>query len=241
MGNLDRGQDSKIRQGPRSARRSGAARRREAPAPPETPLRAFVHDLASPIAAIRFSAGTLRARRKLTARALADVERIEQAAEVLARTLAELAAPGSEPALFPRRPAPNEPVDLYVLCCELAEVRQRRDGRAVHCRAFGDSRGAWDRAELVAFLTRVLDHVSGHLDARAPLTVSVTGLARHVRIDLHGVRWLSPKARAGHLRALAAAGRSPAGALVTITSSRTPGTIFTVRLPRVADGAPARR
>ena len=128
-------------------------------------------------------------------------------------------------------PQHDEVLDIYEACCALAEERRLRDGRLIYCRAFGDARGSWNREEVVPVLAAMVDGMLSGLEPDARMTIAVTGLGRNVGVDVHGIGWLSRKKRQACLAAPAKIG-GPAGALLTVSSSRATGTIFSLRLPR---------
>lgn len=195
-------------------------------------MRAFLHDLASPLTAIGMSAHALRSSKALAAGSLAHVARIEEAVGAAFRIVASLQQ--APPKRRPRAAAPpdsEERVDLYVLCCDLAKVRRAADGSAIHCRAFGDGRGGWDRERVTRLLAELLDYSTTHLENGGPMTVAVTGMARYVRVDLQGLGWLSPRKRQMGLQRLSRIAGALEGAMVAATVS-SGGSVFTLRLPR---------
>lgn len=195
------------------------------------PLRTFVHDVANPLAAIAFAAGALRASKVLTERELADVRRAEEAAMLVGQMVDRLVA---RPEIFAANgqtsgSSARKTVDLYALCCELA-ARRRNGGATLHCRAHGDPRGRWDRRQLAHIVSRMLDQALGDLDQNGAVTVVVTGMARHVRLDVHGVRPLGPrKLRA--LRNFPATIEDQLGGTLTATITSNV-MVITLRLPR---------
>jgi hypothetical protein len=208
--------------------------RRHLPAAPSSagPKRALLHDLASPLAVIRLSAHTLRANNELGARNLADLHRIEEAAGMISRMIASLDPPRRKNSRPPGTSASNELVDLYAICCELASARRAAGGRTIHCRAFGDPRGGWDRRRIARAVGAVLDYTVTHIGNDAAMTIIVTGMAHYVRVDVHGIGWLSANKRQNCLRRLAHIGSELDGVTVTATFSPNGGSIFTLRLPR---------
>lgn len=209
------------------------SRRRRASRPARgAGTRTFLHDLSSPLAAIRLSAHALRASATLSPRNLADVQRIEAAAGTVAQMAASWTAPPMSNGAPARARDGGELVDLYAVCCDLAEVRRRAGGTTIECRAFGDPRGRWDRLQVQTALTDILDHALTHLGNGTPLTLTVTGMASHVRVDVHGLGPLSPAKRRTFLGGLSRIGDAPAGTTVAATASANAGSVFTLRLPR---------
>ncbi len=194
-------------------------------------LRMFVHDILNPIATIRFTASALRMSKTLTDRELADVRRMEEAGGMVAKMIAPLAV---EADLAMRGVPERQLLDLHVLCCELAE-QYGPQGHAIYCRAFGDPRGTWDRAQITRVVSELLRLTLSNLGKRSSLNIIVTGLRRHVRLDLHGLGCLTEKKRRDCLeepsRILSQSGSS-IGATITATVSTTGGTILTLRLPK---------
>lgn len=192
----------------------------------------LAHDLASPIAAIRLSASALRMSDALSNRELAAVRRIEAAAAMAARLLAGLQLSCPDENVRPARPASAESLDLYVVCCELAQAVRRSGGGTIICRAFGDPRGSWNRDLVQAWLSEAVELMVAQFGRGAPLTIAVTGLTKYVRIDIHGFGWLSPEKRESCMASMAKIGVAVRGATTTGTVSRNSGCIFTLRLPR---------
>ncbi|HLK93161.1 MAG TPA: hypothetical protein VKZ18_24920 [Polyangia bacterium] len=195
-------------------------------------MRAFVHDVVNPIAAIRISLGALQARGALSERELSDIGRIEEAAGEIVRLVTNLGPLPERPGLPLADPTPAPVVDLHVLCCELAERRRFSDGTIIHCRAFGDPRGEWDRVQVTKLVSALLDHAVAHVGNRASLTVSVTGLARHVRVDVHGLGLVGAPKRRTSLEVVSQLGGSLAGTNVSAIASPNGGIVFRFRLPR---------
>lgn len=214
------------------SRRSGVGRGREPPPAADAGLRAFVHDVVNPIAAIRISLDALRARAALTEREMADVRRIEEAAGMIVRLVTNLAPAPRALRRASVRPVARRTVDLYLLCCELADARRFAAGTIIHCRAFGDPRGDWDRRQVTRLVSGLLDHALAHLGRNAPLAVSVTGMARHVRVDVHGLGWLSPAKRKTALDVSSNIGPAPPGTTVSAIAAPNHGIVFRLRLPR---------
>jgi hypothetical protein len=211
-----------------SRRRSaGAGERLAEGIGPDATLRTFVHDMVNPLSAIQFATSALRTSKVLTARELADVRRMERATGMVVRMVERLAA---IPQATIAEDAGGKTTDLYVLCCELA-ARRWTDERPIHCRAFGDLRGRWDRRRIVRIVSRMLDETLAHRGEHSMVNISVTGMKRHVRVDVHGLGRLRPESRQGFLDFPDTVGDKLGGTL-TATVSPTAGTIFTLRLPR---------
>lgn len=212
--------------------RSGVDRPSENHAARQAARRAFIHDVVNPLAAIRISAESLRAVAALTDVEMSHVGRIEEAAGTiidLVTTLAPFAERAERrlvgPALPPR-------VDLYVLCCEVADLRRSADGKVIDCRAVGDPRGDWDRAQVKTLLSRLLDHAIAYLGQGAPTIISVTGLAREVRVEIHGLGWSGAHQRQSALKVSPSLPEMPAGASIKAIASSNGGIIFRLCLPR---------
>lgn len=161
--------------------------------PSSATLRSFAHDVLNPVAAIRMSAGALLMSKALTESERHDLRRMEEASVLVAEMVgrltkdAELAA-----SAYPARPL----VNLHTLCCELAAWKPHGLGhRAIHCRAFGDPRGPWDPGQAGELVSRLLDRAIASLGKRAVLSIVVSGFPRHVRLDLHGLGWMTEKHR----------------------------------------------
>ncbi len=202
-------------------------------------MRAFVHDVVNPIAAIRISLGALQARAALSDREMSDLGRIEEAAGEIVRLVTSL-GPLPEPRVLPPPdPTPPPVVDLHVLCCELAERRRFTDGTIIHCRAFGDPRGEWDGPQTAKLVSALLDHAVAQVGSRAPLTISVTGMARHVRVDIHGLSMASAPKRELSRDVVSRLGGAFAGTNMSAIASPNGGIVFRFRLPRRAPASGA--
>lgn len=200
-----------------------------APTPAEAmPVGALVHQVANAIAAIKFSAGGLRAAGTLTEPALAELTRIEAAAALVVRTVKSFASAGER---VPVAPPENQILDLYDVCCELAERWRITEGRAVYCRAFGDCRGPWDRKEMVPFIAGLVRVAVRCLAPVGMLNVALTGLGRHVRLDLHGLGSMTVDEQQECL-AIASRNDTPRGAMLTMKVTRAAGTTLSLRLAR---------
>jgi signal transduction histidine kinase len=194
---------------------------------PAATLRTFVHDMVNPLSAIQFATSALRTSKVLTARELADVRRMERATGIVVQMVERLA---TMPEATITHGADSKTIDLYVLCCELA-ARRQSDERPIHCRAFGDPRGRWDRRRLVRIVSSMLDHTTAQLGKGSMMSIVVTGVGRHVRLDVHALGSMSPKGRHAFLD-FPDTVEDKLGGTLTATVSPTAGTIFTLRLPR---------
>jgi hypothetical protein len=191
-------------------------------------LGALVHQVFNSTAAIRFSASALRTGGALGEADLAELARIEEAAAMVGRIVKAFASTAE---LVPAAPAEERIIDLYDVCCELAEHWRVSEGRPVYCRASGDPRGRWDRQELVAYLSSLMEVAVHGLPPGGLLNVAVTGLGRHVRLDLHGLGAMSPETQ--HECLEKTSGMSgPLGSMLTVKVTRTAGTTLSLRLPR---------
>jgi hypothetical protein len=189
------------------------------------PVGALVHKVANATAAIKYAASVLRSRGVLSDLDLAELTRIEEAAAMVGQTVKTYAATAE------RAPCEeDQPTVLYEICCDLA-ADLRAQGRAVYCRAYGDSRGQWNRRELIASLTAFMDVVIRCLPADAMMNLAVTGLVRHVRLDVHGLGELGAGEKKECLAQATGLG-GPPGALMTVTATRAGGTTISLRLPR---------
>ncbi len=195
---------------------------------PEADLGSMVHDVVNSTAVIKLAASALRVGGELSEPNLAELQRMEEAAAMVTQTVRAYASAARQSTMAPREDAV---LDIYVACCALAEERRLREGRLIYCRAFGDARGSWSRDEVVPVLTAMVDGMLSGLQPDARMTIAVTGLGRHVRVDVHGIGWLNAKKRQACLAAPAKIG-GPAGASLTVAASRATGTIFSLRLPR---------
>jgi hypothetical protein len=189
---------------------------------------ALVHRVLNSTAAIKYAAGVLRARGALNDIDLAELARIEESAAMVARTVKTFASGAEAVAAASRE---DRVVDLYSLCCELAAHWRATEGRPIYCRAHGDSRGSWNRQELVAIVSALMQRLLGCLPPTGMLNIVVSGLVRHVRIEFHGLGALTPAEQRGHLEQASTLG-GPHGSMVTVTISRSGGAILSLRLPR---------
>ena len=202
----------------------------EATADEEPPLSlgALVHGVVNSTASIAFSAKALRAGTNLSASDLEALARIEQAAALVADTVKRFAS--AAPTV---RPAPESgaTIDLYDLCCGIAEERRREQGRTIFCRAFGDSRGRWDHAQVVELIERMLDSATTYLGSAGALTLTTSGFGRHVRLSVHAPGHLSPEAKRACLEIPSKVDPS-LGGLMTVKVGSGPGTVLSMHLPR---------
>ena len=192
-------------------------------------LGGLVHGVVNSTASISFSASALRTSGKLNGTDVEALVRIEQAASQVAdmvKRFASAPTPAPEAA-----PAPSSRVDLYEICCEIADRRRREEGRVIYSRAFGDSRGRWEKAKVVELIRLMIDCALEGLGNGSQLTLTTSGFGRHVRLSLHGLGPLSKKAKQ---TCLAIPGKvDPSlGGLMTVTVSRGPGTVLSMHLPR---------
>jgi hypothetical protein len=209
----------------------------EAPEPATAPgedatapdLGALVHDVVNSTAAITFAASALRAGGELTESGLETVTRMAEAAEMVTKMVKTFATAARA---VPAHPGPGgTAADLYEICCEIAEQRRSAGGRPIFCRAFGDSRGRWDRAQVAALVGLMVDAALAHPDPSSHLTLAASGYGRHIRVDVHGLGWLSPQARRACLEIPSKV--DPAlGGLMTVTVARGRGTVLSMHLPR---------
>lgn len=197
-------------------------------APPPS-LGGLVHGVVNSTASIAFSASALRAAGKLSEFDLEALARIEQAAALVTDTVKRFAA--SAPTERTPGLEARGIVDLYDLCCAIAEEHRRVHGRAIFCRAFGDSRGPWKHAQIVELVNLMVDSAFTYLGASASLTIVASGIGRHVRLSVHGLGVLSAEAKEACLQIPARVDAS-LGGLMTVTVSRGPGTVLSMHLPR---------
>jgi len=197
-------------------------------APPPS-LGGLVHGVVNSTASIAFAAGALRAGGTLSESELEALARIEQAAALVADTVKRFARAAPEP----REPSGDSgaTLDLYELCCEIADEQRRTHGRAVYCRAFGDVRGPWDRAQVTAVVQMMLDAATTHLRPDASVTLGVSGFGRHVRLSLQALGHLSPEAKQACVQIPYKVDPALNG-LMTVTVCRGPGTVLSMHLPR---------
>ncbi|HLK93162.1 MAG TPA: hypothetical protein VKZ18_24925 [Polyangia bacterium] len=204
-----------------------ASSRTDADAAPAPSLGALVHGVVNSTASIAFSVGALRAGGTLAGNDLEALARIEQAAAMVADTVKRFASAA------PARPSAARAgaiVDLYEVCCEVADERRRERGSTIYCRAFGDSRGPWRHAQVFELTKLMVDSALVYLGADAHLTLSTTGFERHVRLSVQGIGWLSSEARKACQQIPSGVAPSLNG-LMTVTTSG-PGTVLSIHLPR---------
>lgn len=197
--------------------------------PPPPSLGALVHGVVNSTASISFSASALRTGGKLSESELAALARIEQAADLVADTVKRFAT--AAPSARQRAPKQGSAVDLYEVCCEIAEQRRSERGQAIYCRAFGDSRGRWKPAQVVELIKMMVDAATTYLGSDTGLTLTTSGFGRHVRLSVHGLGWLGPQAKRACLQIPSKVDPS-LGGLMTVTVSRGPGTVLSMHLPR---------
>jgi hypothetical protein len=197
------------------------------PAPPT--VGGLAHGVVNSTASICFSAGALRAGGNLSEGELEAVARIEQAARLVADMVKRFAG-AAEPSSQPARDSEST-VDLYEICCEISEEQRRVHGRAIYCRAFGDSRGRWNHARVVELVQMMVDSVTTPSGRDTSLTLLTSGFGRHVRLSVQALGHLSPEAKRACLQIPSKVDPS-LGGLVTVTVTSGPGIVVSMHLPR---------
>jgi hypothetical protein len=199
----------------------------EGPAAPS--LGTLVHSVVNSTASISYSTGALRASGELTESGLETLARVDQAARLVADAVKAFATASRD---LPQ-PANDEGprVSLYDVCCEIADQRRIAGGPAISCRAFGDSRGRWNCGQVKALLTLMIDTALTHIGSDVGLTLTASGLRRHIRLDVQMSGSLSARGRAACLEMLSRIDPSVRG-LMTVIVPTAGGTMFSVHLPR---------
>jgi len=140
----------------------------------------------------------------------------------------------------------------------VVEIAASYPDSTVHVESSGNLSGAWDRDRLTQVLTNLVGNAVQHGSARAPIKVSARGLADEVTLSVHnegptipedqqsaifdeGHRAGARKGGASHDRRHQGLGLyiverivAAHGGTVSVRSTATDGTTFTVRLPRQA-------
>jgi hypothetical protein len=212
------------------------------------------HDLRTPIHAILMAAERMSRAKDLEAHHLASAARIAGSARRMGRLVGDL-LDLTRARLGAGLPIARAPADLEVVCRQvLGEIEASHPGRMVRFASSGDLRGQWDEDRLAQVVSNLVANALHHGDAATPVVVSATAQDDWIAIGVHNDGLAIPPALLGRIfeplvHADGEAHARSAGSLglglfivreiatahageVTVTSSDTEGTTFTVRLPR---------
>jgi len=158
-------------------------------------------------------------------------------------------------------PLERQPMELKAVVDEVrAEIELARPGPAIEIRSEGDLRGRWDRARLGQALSNLVGNAVQHGQAGAPVTVVLDGTGElAVRVEIHNRGTIPPDLlphifepfRGLEQRRERAQGGLGLGLYITeqvvrahhgdisVVSSESAGTRFTLSLPRGGEGGTA--
>ena len=218
------------------------------------------HDLRTPIHAILVAAEMMSRAPDLGARHLVTVTRIATSAQRMGRLVGDL-LDLTRARLGATLPVTPAPVDLEAVCRQVVgEIEIAHPGRVVRFEPSGDLRGRWDGDRLAQVVSNLLANALHHGDAATPVLVSAAAQDDWIAVAVHNQGLAIPPRLLGRIfeplisseqetQARSASGlglglfivreiTTAHGGVVTVTSSDTQGTTFTVRLPR---GLPAQQ
>jgi PAS domain S-box-containing protein len=214
------------------------------------------HDLRNPLGAILAATGLLRRREDLAAPARDHVYRIDRAARRMAeliRTLLDFTQVRFH-GMLPVSPAPTDLAEVARAIVD--ELRAAEPDRTIELDVRGDARGQWDPARLGEVLSNLVGNALAHGAAAEPVHVAIDLDGDDVRLRVHnGGVAIAPELK-GELFEPFRRGAQPDGASrarglglglyivrqivlahdgdITVDSTATDGTTFTIRLPRAA-------
>jgi sigma-B regulation protein RsbU (phosphoserine phosphatase) len=211
------------------------------------------HDLRNPIGAMLMSANVLLRRDELDERTIKVAARIKSSGERAIRLIRDL-LDYTQAHLGPGIPIERRPADLHVIVGQVVdEMQAAHPERRIEVRREGDGRGDWDVDRLAQVVENLLSNALKYSPPDTPVTVELTGDAASVQLVIHNHGESIPSERLPHIfepmqRGVddaSDAGRSVGLGLyvvkhlvdahqgrVTVASSTTAGTSFTVSLPR---------
>jgi signal transduction histidine kinase len=213
------------------------------------------HDLRNPLSIITLSATLLLRQETLPERALRLAQRISLNAEQMARMIGDLLdlTRGRLGGGIPIAPAP---CDLGSLGRRVvSELEVAHPARELRLEARGDLRGEWDQDRLAQLLGNLLRNAVEYSPEGTPITLALQGEGAQVRLEVRNQGEPIPEElqpglfepfRRGETRGSSSTSglglglyivqqiAAAHGGGVEVRSTREEGTVFTVRLPRVA-------
>jgi PAS domain S-box-containing protein len=213
------------------------------------------HDLRNPLSAIMMNASALMRREDLDDRAMKSIRRILNSAERAGRMIRDL-LDFTQSRFGGGIPIQPGPVDLHALCQQVVEeLRASFPERDIHVSHDGDGQGQWDADRIAQLLSNLLTNALSYSPADSPVHVALRGSTDTVEAEIRNAGEPIPPERLGSLfrpmnrgtarkdttrrsiglglyivREIAQAHRGE----VTVRSEAAEGTVFRVRLPRVA-------
>jgi len=213
------------------------------------------HDLRNPLSIITLSATLLLRQETLPERALRLAQRISLNAEQMARMIGDLLdlTRGRLGGGIPIAPAPCDlgPLGRRVV----SELEVAHPARELRLEARGDLQGEWDQDRLAQLLGNLLRNAVDYSPEGTPITLALHGEGQQVRLEVRNQGEPIPAAvlpglfepfRRGELRGSRSTSglglglyivqqiATAHGGGVEVRSTHEEGTVFTVRLPRVA-------
>ncbi|AKJ00031.1 PAS domain S-box-containing protein [Archangium gephyra] len=213
------------------------------------------HDLRNPLSIITLSATLLLRQEALPERALRLAQRISLNAEQMARMIGDLLdlTRGRLGGGIPISPAP---CDLGSLGRRVvSELEVAHPARELRLEARGDLQGEWDQDRLAQLLGNLLRNAVDYSPEGTPITLALRGEGEQVRLEVHNqgepiaaevLPGLFEPFRRGQTRGSGSTSglglglyivqqiAAAHGGGVEARSTREEGTVFTVRLPRLA-------
>jgi PAS domain S-box-containing protein len=217
------------------------------------------HDLRNPLSAILAATGLMQRRKDLAPPARDHVDRIDRAARRMAeliRTLLDVAQVRFHGSL-PFSPAPTDLAEVARAIVD--ELRVAEPDHAIELEVHGDAHGYWDPARLGEVLSNLIGNALAHGAAGEPVLVAIDVGGDDVWLRVHnGGAAIAPDMRAALFEPFHRGARGDGGSNlsglglglyivrqivllhdgdITVESTPTDGTTFTVRLPRMARSA----
>lgn len=216
---------------------------------------ALGHDLRTPLQVIASAAAYLRTATANSPQQQSVVDQIERSTKQISAMVRDLldVARTRLGGVFPIDLAPMDAVDL---CNEITdEFKQLFPKRALALTVNGDAKGTWDRARLNQLLSNLVRNAFQHGAHDQPVTLSVVGADDHVSFSVHNhgepippellphvfepMSRVSTDSRSTHdsgslglgLHIACEVARAHGGS-IKVSSTKTSGTEFCVRLPR---------
>jgi signal transduction histidine kinase len=212
------------------------------------------HDLRNPLGSIIMGASVLAATDRLDDRSARIASRILHSARRMDRLVGDL-LDLTRTRLGAGLPITRGPVDLARVCRQvIAELRGAHPDAQVRFEAIGDLQGRWDADRLAQVVSNVVGNAIQHGQLGRPVTVVARGEPKDAVLEVHNegppiphgalAMIFEPMSRAG---ASAEDARSRSLGLglyvaqqvvlahtgkIDVSSSKSEGTTFTVRLPR---------
>jgi len=218
------------------------------------------HDLRTPLSTVAMAAGLMLKRGTLSQEDARATARIARTTERMAKIISEL-LDFTRARLGGGIPIHPQPIDLGDVCAEvIAEIEISHPERSVVLHTDGDSRGVWDKERLGQVVSNLVGNAIKHGSSDGPIEVRIRTEGDVVTLSVHNEgpailpdllpsvfdpfrSYPSESAHRGDglglgLYICQEMVRAHGGD-ITVQSSDTTGTTFTVQLPRSASAQPA--